>query len=281
MARQVTQIQQQMLDQVAADPVLSPLLTSTSKRAIYRLWTFIQATAIGTLEQIMDVFKGDVETMISKSAPASAPWLQQKMFEFQYSADNPQIVQLIDFAPKYPVLDETLRIISRCSVSTDIANNVIIKVAQGEPPFALSNSQKSALQTYVNTIGADGISYIVVSNESDYLFLKGQVYYNGQYSDVIKDNVLQAINNFLSGLPFNGQMRISNLELAIRGVAGVTDVLLQNVSARSYNTAFGAGTYLVINNQVVSRYWPTVSGYIVGETTSGSTLSDTISFIPE
>jgi hypothetical protein len=281
MARQISQIQQQILDQVITDPDLSPVLTSTSKRAIYRLWAFITAVAIGMLEQLMDIFSAAVEATVAKGAPASAAWIQDRIFKFQYSADVPQIIQLVDLAPTYPVVDPSLRIITRCSVTTNIANNVIVKVAKGEPPQALSPAQLSAVQSYVDTIGAAGVSYNVISTDPDLLYIQGQVFYNGQYSDVISANVLQSINAFLAALPFNGQMRISSLELAIRNVTGVTDVLLQNVSARAYNTAFGGIPNMILNNQVISRLWPTVSGYMIPETTAGNTPADTLQFIPE
>ncbi|MGN7818790.1 hypothetical protein ACTJJB_01600 [Chitinophaga sp. 22536] len=281
MARQISQIQQQILDQVAADPVLSPALTSTSKRAIYRLWAYITSVAIGMLEQLMDIFSAAIETTVSKGAPASAAWIQDRVFKFQYNADVPQIVQLVNLAPTYPVVDPSLRIITRCSVTTNIANNVIVKVAKGEPPQALSPAQLSAVQSYVDTIGAAGVSYNVISTDPDLLYIQGQVFYNGQYSDVISANVIQAINTFLAQLPFNGQMRISSLEFAIRNVVGVTDVLLQNVAARAYNTSFGGVPNMVLNNQVISRLWPTVSGYMIPETTAGNTPADTLQFIPE
>lgn len=281
MARQISQIQQQILDQVAADPVLSPALTSTSKRAIYRLWAYITSVAIGMLEQLMDIFSAAVETTVSKGAPASAAWIQDRVFKFQYNADVPQIVQLVNLAPTYPVVDPTLRIITRCSVTTNIANNVIVKVAKGEPPQALSPAQLSAVQSYVDTIGAAGVSYNVISTDPDLLYIQGQIFYNGQYSDVISANVIQAINTYLAQLPFNGQMRISSLEFAIRNVVGVTDVLLQNVSARAYNTSFGGVPNMVLNNQVISRLWPTISGYMIPETTAGNTPADTLQFIPE
>ncbi len=280
MARTIAQIQQQILDSVAADTTLSSL-TSVSKRAIYRLWAYITAVSISILEQLMDVFSAEIETTVSKAAPATGQWLQEQIFKFQYSPDVAQVAQLINLAPSYPVVDESLQIITRCSVNTDLANNVIVKVAKSEPPEALTPTELTALQSYVNVIGAAGITYAVRSLSSDKLYIQAQIFYNGQYSDVISANVIQSINNYLSQLPFNGQMRVSDLEQAIRAVAGVTDVLMQNVQARADTVAFGSGTYLVLNNQVISRLWPTVAGYMVSETTSGQTLADTLQFIPE
>jgi hypothetical protein len=281
MARQISEIQQQMIDNIAADSVLGTLLTSTSKRAIYRLFTYVVAVAINALEQLMDIFTAEVEAVAAAAAPATPAWLQAQIFDFQYSATTPQVVQLINFAPAYPVVDETLRIITRCSVTTNLSNSVIIKVATGEPPAALSAPQLAALQSYVTEIGVAGVVYNVISQASDKLYVQANVYYQGQYSAVIKANVVAAIENFLAGIPFNGQVKISDIEDAITAVEGVTDVVLVNVRARADGTAFASGSFLVQNQQTVSRLWGTVAGYMVGETGTGNTLNDSLTFIAE
>lgn len=281
MARSISEIQTSMLDAIAADSVLSTLLTSTSRRAIFRLFTYVVAVAINGLEQLIDIFKAEVESIAAAAAPATPAWLQDQILKFQYSATNPQVIQLINFAPAYPVVDETLRIISRCSVTTNLSNNVLIKVATGEPPAALTTPQLNALQSYVNEIGIAGVIYNVTSEASDKLFVQASVYYDGQYSAVIQANVIEAIENFLAAIPFNGQMKISDLEEAITGVEGVNDVVLVNVKARSNATAFGSGSFLVQDQQTIGRLWSTIAGYMVGETTTGNTLADSLTFIAE
>lgn len=281
MARQISEIQQQMLDGIAADSVLSSLLTSTSKRAIYRLFTYVVAVAINGLEQLIDIFTTDVEAVAAAASPATPAWLQDQILKFQYSETTPQVIQLINFAPAYPVVDETLRIITRCSVTTNLSNSVIIKVATGEPPAALSTPQLAALQSYINDIGIAGVIYNATSEASDKLYVQANVYYQGQYSAVIAQNVVEAIENFLAAIPFNGQMKISDLEEAITSVEGVNDVLLVNVKARANGTAFASGSFLVQNQQTIGRLWSTVAGYMVGETESGNTLADSLTFIAE
>jgi hypothetical protein len=281
MARPISLIQQQILDYIAADETLGPLLTSTSKRAIYNLLSYVVAVAINILENLMDIYQAALEAIAASAAPASGSWLQAQILKFQYSADVPQIVQLINFAPQYPVVDSSLCIVSRCSITTNLANSVLIKVATGNPPAALSSDQLAALQSYVNVIGVAGVTYQVQSLSADLLYVNAQVFYQGQYGSGIQQAVITAINTFLSQLPFNGRMRISDLEEAIRQVPGVTDVLLMNVQARSATTTFGAGTFLVSANQVASRYWDTVAGYMIGENTGGNTFADTLIFIPE
>lgn len=281
MARSISDIQTSMLDAIAADSVLSTLLTSTSRRAIFRLFTYVVAVAINGLEQLIDIFKAEVEAIAAAAAPATPAWLQDQILKFQYSATNPQVIQLINFAPAYPVIDELLRIITRCSVTTNLSNNVLIKVATGEPPAALSAPQLAALQSYVNEIGIAGVIYNVTSEASDKLFVEANVYYDGQYSAVISANVIEAIENFLAAIPFNGQMKISDLEEAITGVEGVNDVVLVNVKARSNATAFASGSFLVQDQQTIGRLWSTIAGYMVGETDSGNTLADSLTFIAE
>lgn len=284
MARSIDQIQQQILDDVAADTTLGPLLTSTSRRAIYRLWSYIQAVAINLLEQLMDIFTLYVENVAATAAPATPAWLQAQIFKFQYSSTNPQVIQFTDFAPGYPVVDETLRIVTRCSVNTTLSNSVEIKVAKSDTPESLSTPELNALKAYINPpngIGIAGVSYNITSGNSDKLFVQGNVYFQGEFSSVISTNVVAAIDAFLSALPFNGQMKISDLEDTIRNVAGVNDVLLTNVSARADATAFGSGTYLILNQQTISRLWNTVAGYMIGETTSGQTFADQLTFIAE
>lgn len=284
MARSILIIQQQILDDIAADPTLAPLLTSTSKRAIYRIVAFIVAVGTNLLEQLIDVFTANVEAIAAAAAPATPAWIQAQIFLFQYSATTPQVIQLINFAPSYPITDPTLRIVTRCSVTTTVANQVQIKVAKGSTPAPLVTAELDALKAYINPpfgIGIAGVTYNITSGDSDKLYLQAQIYYQGNFSAVISAAVIAAVNAYLSSLPFNGKMKLSDLEFAIREVAGVNDVVMVNVSARPDVVAFGSGTFLIQTQQVISRLWNTVSGYIVPETTVGQTLADTLTFIAE
>jgi hypothetical protein len=278
MARTIEQIQAGIIADIQATPELAEA-NSTSRRALWRLFTFVQASAILLLEQIIDVFTAENDLKISKAIPATASWLNAKVLEFQYSATNPQVVQLVNFAPAYPVTDTSLRLITRCSVVTTLSNQVIVKVAKNEPPTALNSAELSSLQSYINNIGIVGVNYNCQSLASDKLMIDAEIYYDGQYSTVISATVIEAINSFLARLSFNGVLKVSDIELAIRNVIGVNDVLLKNVKMRSDATPFANGTFLIQNNTVISRLSPTVSGYVVGETTTGNTFTDKLTFI--
>lgn len=287
MARSIDTIQQAIITDVQADPVLNgstanpPYTLSTSKRAIWRLWTRIFATACFLLESIIDTFKSDIEVTAAKAAAASALWVQDKMFQLQYDSVVPQIIQLIDTVAQYNPVDPSKRIITRCSVKTILSNNVLIKLAQQEPPIALTSSMIASAQGYINTIGTAGIVYNVTSGAPDKLYINADIYYNGQYAATILQSLTSAITDYLAALPFDGAVLMSDIDIVLKKVVGVNDVVLNTVMARSNSTSFSSSTALILNGQSISRLWNTSTGYIVPENTAGQTLADTLNLIAQ
>jgi len=261
---------------------IDPLLWS--KRNLLRLICYTIAIGQALLEQLQDKFLSDVEEVQSKSAAASTLWLQDAMFKFQYSLLNPQVLQMIDNVPQYPVIDEELRIITACSVKSNISNQVKIKVAKENPFVALDALELAAAQSYIDLKGAAGITYIVSSGNADKLYLEANIYYQGQYAGVIQANIIDAINDYLQTLSiqnFDGSLKMVDIEVLIRSQPGVNDVLLKNVRARKDADVFADGTDLVLNQTVISRLWNTDAGYIVEENTVGKTFADSLTFIAE
>jgi hypothetical protein len=281
MARDIDLIQKGIIADVQATPELQQEASNNSKRAKWRLWTRIQATAILVLEQIIDFFKEEIEVKISKATPGTAEWFTDKIYSFQYSATNPQVIQLINFAPQYPIVNKDLQIISRCSVITALSNQVTIKVAKQNPPVALTNLELAALQSFVDKIGVQGVDYNCNSSNSDKIYINADIFYTGQYASVIKNNVKEAINIFLSKIPFDGKFKVLDLELAIKNVLGVQDVLIKNLKVRPDNLIFLNGLYLVQNKTTISRLINLLSGYVVEETTVGFTFDDSLNFIAQ
>lgn len=280
MARTLPQIQSQIIADVQADTTLSGL-TSTSKFAIWRSWTFIFATAIYLLENIIDIFKSDTETSVKNAAAGSPSWVSDKMFKFQYDLTVPQVIILINEVPQYVPVDITKRIISRVSVRTTLSNICEIKLAQQEPPISLTTAEISSAQGYINTIGVAGVDYLVSSGDADRIYIGADVYCDGQYASTILQSITDAFNTFFAtqGLTnFGGSIKVSDLELVVRSVTGVNDIILKNVSARANVTAF-PGTGLVVNAQTISRLWQPTTGYAILEDTSGQTLANSLNLI--
>jgi len=292
MARSVEQVNTQIVSTLIAQfAAVGITIDSTkwSKRNIMRLFCYTFAICTAYVEQLSDALKTSIEQTASRAAAANALWIQLKMFEFQYSATNPQVLQLINTIPQYPVVDETLRIITACSVTSTAPNEVTIKVASGVatslvPFFPLDAPQIAAAQSYINLLGTAGINYTIISLDADKLYIDADVYYSGQYSSVIQDSVITAITTFLHNLSianFNGALKMTDLENVIRSVAGVNDVVMNNVRIRENSSVFAAGVDLIVNKTTLQRLWNPIAGYIEQETTSGKTFADTLNFIAE
>lgn len=280
MARSIAQIQSEMDAEQLLQTSLSGL-DSPSQTAIYTLWKYIISSAIWAHEKLWDLFKVELETIADNAPAGTDNWVQSKSLEFQYSATVPQIVTLVNFVPAYSVVDSDLKIITRCSVKT-LPNKVVsVKVAKSEPPVALSATELSSFKGYLDDISFAGVQYNAISLTSDKLYLDAEIFYNGQYSSVISDNVIAAINDYLANIPFDGYVRVSKLEDAIQSVEGVTDLIINDMAIRADATAFGSKTYLVQSNTTIYNKYPTFAGYIVEETTASNTFVDKLTFTPE
>ena len=123
MAQTVDEVKAEIITEKAAQPALAPL-NSTSNTAIWNLWVFITAQVIVFFEQVMDLFKIDIQNLVNNNAYGTKSWWQTKMLAFQYG----DTVAYINNIFQYAVVDPTKQIISFCSITT--LNGIVqIKVA--------------------------------------------------------------------------------------------------------------------------------------------------------
>lgn len=289
MARTVAQIEQQIYDQIASKPSLAAIVPNPSQVSNWKTFINSIAICIGVFEQIIDFFKAENEAKIAAGAVGSEPWLQSKAFEFQYDASTPQLLDIVDFAPAYNPIDPTKRIITRASVKTVNRGVVYVKVAKSEPPVALSGPELSAIQSYFTDggdgtyagrsrgLGFAGTDVVVQTFDADKLYLAGTIYYNGQFSAVIANNVITAINNYLAtGIDTEGGISLVGITDAMQRAEGFIDVLLDDVATRA---DLGTYTYMRQNKTDIIPNQITYAGYIVEETNSGDTFLDRLIFV--
>lgn len=298
MARTISVIQNSIIANLVNAASLVGVTITPSEWSQYdyrQLISYVIAVAIATTEQLWDAFISLIEGKIAQAAPQTGAWFKAQMLKFQFSATDPQIIQFneTEFYPYYTTVNTALQVIKYCSVVGTSFGRTIIKVAAqvGGVPVDLDTAFPSSLaaaQSYADTIAIPGIAYVVQSGNSDKLYIAATIYYQGAYSAIIQTNVITAIETYLSNIPFDGVVLVSNLELTIKAVAGVNDVILTNVQARPDATAYGSGTNLVVGvdgdsptGNWIQRSWATVAGYIVPETTATHTLADSLYFKPE
>jgi len=283
MARTVTDIQNEIIAAVQADPNLGGL-TSPSAVAIWRLWTRVIAASLETEEQLNDLFRLEMEQLAREAVPGTADWLQKRVLEFQYDALNPQIVTVIDGKATYSTIDASLRIVTRAAVIEQTNGRVLVKAAKDdgagglEPLDAL---ELSALTGYLDAIGFVGIPIDSLSLPPDRVRLDPlDIYYLRQYDPaVVKANIITAIDDYLSSLSivdFDGVIVKTKLIDSIQAVDGVVTLndttLIPTVRPSGTPTPGG----LVITVQRTSD-----AGYAISEDTFGLTLNDVITMVPD
>ena len=276
MARTVAQIKQSMLDAKNAESALSGL-TSTSQTSKWNLFFFIVASCIAIFEQLQDLFKSDLETIAASVAPSTPQWTRNKVLKFQ-TGDVAEL-NTSTFVIEYPVINEANKILTRCAVVTAPNRTVLIKVAKNEPPVPVSSGQLAELNTYIGTFNPAGIAYIIVNENSDKMEVVADIYYNGQYANVIEANVTTALNNYMANLPFNGTISTQAVVDAMQGAEGVVTVSLSRLLVRLNSAAYGTGTLFNLSTGVDAVNYQTYSGYVQQETTATHTFADTLNFI--
>ena len=281
MARSIQTIVALLDAEQAAQTGLSGL-NSPSTTAIFKLWKYIVATQMFLQETLWDIYKAALELTISKAAVGTSAWLQDKVLKFQYDATTPQVLSVgSDFSVNYTTVDTTKQIITRAAVNRTAQRTVLVKVAKSDPPVALSGPELSSLNGYLDDICFAGVNYVATSLVSDKLYLKANVYYDGQYSSTISDAVISAVNVYLSALPFDGKIKLSAIVDSIQSVTGVNDVVLEDVAVRADATAFASKTYMVQGNTTLIPLYQLAAGYIIEETTASNTFTDTLTFTPQ
>ena len=296
MARPAAIIQKQILDYALAnygtnqgDPFYyifhdkNNNAITPSKVNLFVLISFIVATSINIFEQLLDVFKSTIEKEIAQAAPGTNAWLQQQVLNFQYSATDPQVIQFVTndaglLYPQYPVVNPALRIITQCAVVTRGIGGYVIKVASNLLP--VGTTEMNALTSYCQQINF-GVPFSFINVNADMLYFGADIYYNGQYSPVIKDNVKAAITAYINDFDtnnFNGTIFLSKLEDVIQAVAGVSDVVLKQIEVNPDPALLLPTTVMVNNYNEALRYYNTYAGYMIVDTNTGRTLDDTLNF---
>lgn len=278
MARSIEVIYNQFLAKKAEKTQLD-VFNSTSVTAIWRLWGWVFAACINLFEQILDIFKSDIEARIVRAGVGSIPWLRDQILVFQVDDD----VQYSEGVIAYQTTDTTKQIITRCSVTQDGNRVVKAKVAKSEPPEPLDSDEQTQLIYYLDQIRFAGTQINLISQDPDLLYVEAEIQYQGQFAGNIEPLVITALEAYCAGLStidnFNGQVEVNAVEDSLQAVSGVVRVKLIEVATRAYNQAFADRSIIYsLSGGINLLKIETVSGYIVQETDSGHTFADSITY---
>lgn len=272
MARSIAEIKEVIRLKKNDYPTLSPILFKEEGGSIVGILNNIaDVVAINQNlhEQIFDTYTANIDNSINNGVLQTDAWLRSKVLDFQYSATNPQYVQLDTdtFTANYPIENDELKIITRCAVVTQGGGVVSVKVAKSDPPTALSGAEVTALESYLDIVSCAGIKPVVISEASDKLTVTATIYYDGQFFDTIQQDCEDAINNYLENLPFNGEYQIIKMIDALQLVGGFKDIVVSSVGARRDS---------VVGFTTVTRNYNPYSGYLTED--GSSTFASTITY---
>ena len=230
MARTIEQIQNEILKAKETEASLNGL-NSTSKVAIWRLWAYITAFVIWTLEKIFDEHKKEVSEALSELKPHTARWYRNKALAFQHGFD------LIEDSDKFNNQDRTedeivnSKIVKYSAVTeSEAESRLIVKIAteQGGELQPISVGQKASFDAYINEIRDAGVRITTINYLPDILKLQMKIYRdplvldeNGQSILTGEKPVEKAIKEYFKKLPFNGELVLAHLVDALQQVEGV------------------------------------------------------------
>lgn len=247
MARTINEIQAEIISQVQADTTLSSQLTSTSKVAVWRLWTYVIATCFWTIEKLQDLFRIETDEKIATLKPHSLRWYALKAKAFEYGYDLIQDEDYYDNSGLEESDLEAALLIAYAAV-VEQTRGLRIKVAKdaGADLAALTEPELDAFKEYMSRVKDAGVKLLITSSAADNLKLKIDIYYNplvltaagGRVDGFTSDPVGEAVKAYLKNLPFNGVFLLQNLVDVLQLVDGVKVVDIKEAQAKYGALAF-------------------------------------------
>lgn len=246
-------------------------ISSGSRVAIWRLWVYLTAYAIWMFEKIQDTFKDEISELISTTRFGTLPWYQEIALLFQYG----DALEYVDYRFQYAIVDTDKQIIQR-SAAVAANGQVTLKVAKlsGDDPVKLSTGELAAFNSYLTDLKPPGEVVAVISLDADLLKLYAEIIYDPQVLNSDGSSILDgtfpvelAIDEYLSGIVWDGKFNMRKFEDAIQAVNGVIDI----VPGTCYGKAAAASTY----DTIVSNYY-SVAGYMVID--PANDLSSTLTY---
>ncbi len=266
MARTIQEIQNLILQAKAQESALESL-NSTSKVAIWRLWVYIIAVAIWSLEKLFDQHRADIDKRLAELKPHTARWYRSKALAFQYGFD------LLPDSDKFNNQGHTEKAIEASKIVKYSAvieskneGRLIVKIAgeQGEQLQPITDAQKQAFEAYLQEIKDAGVRLSVVNYQPDILHLQMKIVYdplvldsNGQSIIHATKPVEKAIKDYLKRLPFNGELVLAHLIDALQQAEGVKIPHLVLAQSKNITSSgeYGAFETIEINKIPTAGYF--------------------------
>ncbi len=191
----------------------------------------IVAFAVYTLELLFGQHKIELTEMLYNQKSGRLAWYRDKLLRFQFGFNLLPDSDEYNNAGATDAEIENSRII-RYSAATeaDDQSRVILKIAgeSGGELAPITQAQREAVEEYIERFRYAGIPLTLINYEPDLLYIGMKIYRDPLVLDANGTNirtgiqpVIEAINDFLLELPFDGEFVIQSLVDKLQLVEGV------------------------------------------------------------
>lgn len=200
-----------------------PFTDFFGKTSVIAILIYVVAAAIWAKDTLFADWLNAVEQTADGTRYGTYRWWVNAAKKFQFGSKT----SVIDGFVGYETIDESKRIITAATVIQD-GRNLTVKVAKSDGNHGLEKLTSKELEqfrAYVQNIKPIGIVANVESKPAAKVHLIATVRYNAAKSDNdIKQEVEDAVSEYLANLGFGGTLYVSRIIKAIMDIDGVLDV---------------------------------------------------------
>jgi hypothetical protein len=244
-------------------------IDSPSKVAEHRLWLFLFSILSWMQFNRFKSHKTEIEAIAAAHPLRTNEWWVDVVKTYQHGYS----LQFVNNRPSYLVVDESVRVVKRVACVNVGAGHFQIKIAGDGTPLdnATAPGVAVSVQWFAQRIAGPGPQIDIVALNADRLRLAAMAFVDplviGQDGQSILAPgtypVEEAVNAYLAGIPFDGTVSLTKLVSAVEDVPGVNDFVI--------SSAIGIQG---LNTYIITRLFPTVSGWILEDDTVGETFRD-------
>ena len=218
---------------------------------------YIVAVCSWVVESLIDAHKSEVDAALEALTPHRAKWYRDKVLAFMKGKPLAGESDIYDTSEMTASEIEAAKVVKYAAVSENAQTSIVtIKVA-GETDgrrSALDATTQQQLENYLREVKDAGVRINLVNESADRFKCALSIYYDGMLEvNTVAKAVLEAVQDYVENLPFNGVYSNMALVDAVQGVEGVKIAEVKSSSIM----ASGSDIWTAINVRVVPH-----SGYM-------------------
>lgn len=228
--------------------------------SIENLLFYIVAVASWVVENLIDTHKSEVDAALNSLTPHRPKWYRDKVLGFMKGRSLANESDTYDTSDMTASEIEAAHVIKYAAVSENALTSILtIKVAgitDGQRS-ALDQTTQRQLENYLREVKDAGVRINLINESADRFKCSLFIYYDGLLeAESVEKMVLEAVQDYVENLPFNGVYSNMSLVDAVQRVEGVKIAEVES----SAIMANGQDSWTPIDVRVVPN-----SGYMCAE----------------